>query len=98
MPFHIVRNDITKMKVDAIVNTANPLPEYGVGIDTAVYEAAGKEKLLAKRRNIGVVDSGNSFVTKFKFCDSSPCIRKLRISKGHSVKDCTYGNSIIHVR
>ena len=64
MPFHIVRNDITKMKVDAIVNTANPLPEYGAGIDTAVYEAAGKEKLLAKRRNIGVVDSGNSFVTK----------------------------------
>ena len=43
MPFQIVRNDITKMHVDAIVNTANPLPGYGPGIDTAVYEAAGKD-------------------------------------------------------
>jgi len=41
MPFQIVRNDITKMQVDAIVNTANPSPGYGAGIDTAVYEAAG---------------------------------------------------------
>ena len=42
MPFQIVRNDITKMHVDAIVNTANPMPGYGAGIDSAVYEAAGK--------------------------------------------------------
>lgn len=33
MPFQIVRNDITKMHVDAIVNTANPKPGYGAGID-----------------------------------------------------------------
>ena len=32
MPFQIVRNDITKMHVDAIVNTANPMPGYGTGI------------------------------------------------------------------
>lgn len=46
MPFQIVRNDITKMQVDAIVNTANPFPGYGSGIDTAVYEVAGVEELL----------------------------------------------------
>ncbi len=63
MPFQIVRNDITKMHVDAIVNTANPSPEYGAGIDTAVYEAAGVEELLSKRREIGFVDPGNSFIT-----------------------------------
>ena len=34
MPFQTVRNDITKMQVDAIVNTANPFPGYGSGIDT----------------------------------------------------------------
>ena len=57
MPFQIVRNDITKMHVDAIVNTANPMPGYGAGIDSAVYEAAGKDKLLAKRQEIGAIDS-----------------------------------------
>ena len=63
MPFQIVRNDITKMHVDAIVNTANPLPGYGPGIDTAVYEAAGKDELLAKRREIGTIDRGASVIT-----------------------------------
>lgn len=37
MPFKIVRNDITKMCVDAIVNTANEAAMYGEGVDTAVY-------------------------------------------------------------
>lgn len=63
MPFQIVRNDITKMHVDAIVNTANPMPGYGAGIDSAVYEAAGKDKLLAKRREIGAIDRGTSVIT-----------------------------------
>lgn len=63
MPFHIVRNDITKMHVDAIVNTANPMPGYGSGIDTAVYEAAGINKLLKKRQEIGVIERGSSAIT-----------------------------------
>ena len=63
MPFQIVRNDITKMHVDAIVNTANPMPGYGPGIDTAVYEAAGKDELLAKRHEIGTIESGASVIT-----------------------------------
>ncbi len=37
MPFKIVRNDITGMKVDAIVNTTNEGVTYGDGIDIAVY-------------------------------------------------------------
>lgn len=63
MPFQILRNDITKMHVDAIVNTANPMPGYGAGIDSAVYEAAGKDKLLAKRHEIGAIDRGTSVIT-----------------------------------
>ena len=63
MPFQIVRNDITKMQVDAIVNTANPSPGYGSGVDTAVYEAAGETELLAKRQEIGAVAPGTSFIT-----------------------------------
>ena len=52
MPFKIVRNDITKMQVDAIVNTANAAPKYSKGVDTAIYKAAGEEQLLAERRKI----------------------------------------------
>ena len=63
MPFKIVRNDITKMKVDAIVNTANPAPTYGDGVDTAVYEAAGVEALLAERKKIGFLNPGEVAIT-----------------------------------
>ena len=48
MAFKIVRNDITKMHVDAIVNPANKAPKYSNGVDSAVYKAAGEEELLAE--------------------------------------------------
>ena len=64
MPFRIVRNDITKMKTDAIVNTANEYPEVGPGCDRAVYEAAGYDELLAYRKeHIGFVKQGEAFLT-----------------------------------
>lgn len=63
MPFQIVRNDITKMKVDAIVNTANPMPGYGAGTDAAVYEAAGINELLTKRHEIGFIGEGRAVIT-----------------------------------
>lgn len=50
MSFKIVRNDITKVSVNAIVNSANPDPTYGGGTDSAVYKAAGTDELLAERR------------------------------------------------
>lgn len=63
MPFQIIRNDITKVSVDAIVNPANPLPKYGAGIDTAIYHAAGRKELLEKRTEIGEMTPGTSAVT-----------------------------------
>ena len=63
MPFKIVRNDITKMQVDAIVNTANPKPKYSSGTDTAVYKAAGILKLLAERKKIGYMNEGEAAIT-----------------------------------
>ena len=63
MPFKIVRNDITKVKADAIVNTANPNPICGSGTDLAIYEAAGKEQLLAERTQIGKIVRGEIAVT-----------------------------------
>ena len=49
MAFTIIRNDITKVKADAVVNTANPLPVIGGGTDSAIYTAAGENLLLEKR-------------------------------------------------
>ena len=63
MSFKIVRNDITKMKVDAIVNTANPNPVIGSGTDSAIYEVAGEEQLLAERKKIGKIEPGQAFIT-----------------------------------
>ncbi len=64
MPFQVVRNDITKMQVDAIVNTANPLPTFGPGTDAAIYKAAGQEQLLEKRKEIGNMEPGTSVITE----------------------------------
>lgn len=63
MPFVIVRDDITHVKADAIVNTANPLPTVGRGTDEAVYEAAGREAMLAERKKIGRIEPGTCAVT-----------------------------------
>ena len=63
MPFRIIRNDITKIKADAIVNTANPEPVIGGGTDTAIYNAAGAEELLAERRKIGSIAVGDAAYT-----------------------------------
>ena len=63
MPFKIIRNDITKVKADAIVNTANPKPVVGGGTDSAIYRAAGEERLLEERRKIGNIALGQSVHT-----------------------------------
>ena len=62
MPFEIVRNDITQMTVDAIVNTANPQPIVGAGTDAMIHEKAGP-KLLEARRRIGRIAVGHAAVT-----------------------------------
>lgn len=64
MPFQIIRNDITKVKADAIVNTANPKPRIGSGTDSAIYAAAGEAQLLAERKKIGEIARGQAVSTE----------------------------------
>ncbi len=63
MPFQIVRNDITRVVADAIVNTANPYPRIGRGTDSAIYQAAGIERLMEARKKIGSIPRGQAAAT-----------------------------------
>ena len=63
MPFQIIRADITKVKADAIVNTANPAMIIGDGVDSAIYKAAGWEELLEARREVGILEPGEVGIT-----------------------------------
>lgn len=63
MPFQIVRNDITKMMVDAVVNAANTALQMGGGVCGAIFTAAGAKKLQAECDRIGRCATGESVVT-----------------------------------
>lgn len=58
MALQIVRNNIINVEADAIVNTANPKVAVGMGVDQAIYEAAGWDELLEARAEIGEMAPG----------------------------------------
>ena len=63
MPFTIVRQDITKMKVDAVVNAANTQLQMGGGVCGAIFRAAGAEKLRAACDKLAPIETGGAAVT-----------------------------------
>lgn len=64
MPFLIVRNDISKVKVDAIVNTANTKMQQGRGTSRAIYLAAGENELTEACEKIGKCELGQAVITR----------------------------------
>lgn len=79
MPLIIIRNNIALVDAEVLVNTANPEVVVGSGVDSAIYEAAGKDELLKEREKIGHLDygcvgvtSGGKLKAKYIFHASGP--------------------------
>ena len=63
MPFTIVRQDITKLKVDAIVNAANTDLQMGGGVCGAILKAAGAAQLQAACDKLAPIKTGEAAIT-----------------------------------
>ncbi|MBP3951934.1 macro domain-containing protein [Bacillus suaedae] len=63
MPLEMVRHDLTKMKVDAILNAANPELKMGGGVCGAIFQAAGAQELKRACDAIGGCPIGQAVIT-----------------------------------
>jgi len=63
MPLTVVRQDITQMKVDAIVNAANANLQMGGGVCGAIFRAAGAAQLQAACDKLAPIKTGDAVIT-----------------------------------
>ncbi len=62
MPFSIIRNDITKVHVDAVVNVANTHLQCGRGVCGTIFNAAGASELQKECDKIGGCAVGKAVI------------------------------------
>ncbi len=100
MPFTIVHNDITKMKVDAIVNAANTSLQMGGGVCGVIFTAAGAERLQVICDGLAPIKTGEAVITsgfklpaKYIIHTAGPVYRDGKHGEEDLLRDC-YNNSL----
>jgi len=63
MPFVIIRDDITKLNADAIVNAANTSLQMGGGVCGAIFSAAGADRLQSACDKLAPIKTGEAVIT-----------------------------------
>ena len=101
MPFTIVRQDITKMKVDAIVNAANTDLQMGGGVCGAIFKAAGAAQLQAACDKLAPIKTGEAVITpgfnlraKFVIHAAGPVYRQWNKEQNEQHLRAAYTNSL----
>jgi O-acetyl-ADP-ribose deacetylase (regulator of RNase III) len=85
MPLNIVRNDITKMKVDAIVNATNTSLQMGGGVCGAIFSAAGADRLQNAFDALAPIETGDAVITQ-GFIDIPSQVRKSVTDSGNHAR------------
>jgi len=101
MPFTIVRQDITKMKVDAIINAANTELQMGGGVCGAIFHAAGAAQLQAACDKLAPIKTGEAVITpgfglpaKFIIHAAGPVYRHWNKEQNEQHLRAAYTNSL----
>lgn len=101
MPFTIVRQDITKMEVDAIVNAANTELQMGGGVCGAIFKAAGATQLQAACDKLAPIETGEAVITpgfglpaKYVIHAAGPVYRSWNREQSEQLLRAAYTNAL----
>ena len=101
MPFTIVRQDITKMDVDVIVNAANTELQMGGGVCGAIFKAAGPFELQAACDELAPIQTGEAVITpgfalpaKYVIHAAGPVYHQWKSEKSEELLRAAYLNAL----